>query len=93
MRNILVTGFGPFGGEPVNPALEAIKLLDGRRLHLQAIYATHGHSDHISAAPHGITDDFCKLQSMVSLNLFVQSCAVGGFHHDIIGFLRKYGIP
>lgn len=30
MRNILVTGFGPFGGEPVNPALEAIKLLEGR---------------------------------------------------------------
>jgi pyroglutamyl-peptidase len=30
MRNILVTGFGPFGGEPINPALEAIKLLDGR---------------------------------------------------------------
>ena len=32
MRNILVTGFGPFGGEPVNPALEAIKLLDGRQV-------------------------------------------------------------
>lgn len=30
MRNILVTGFGPFGGEPINPALEAIKLLEGR---------------------------------------------------------------
>ena len=30
MRNILVAGFGPFGGEPVNPALEAIRLLDGR---------------------------------------------------------------
>ena len=30
MRNVLVTGFGPFGGEPINPALEAIKLLDGR---------------------------------------------------------------
>jgi pyroglutamyl-peptidase len=30
MRNMLVTGFGPFGGEPINPALEAIKLLDGR---------------------------------------------------------------
>lgn len=30
MRNILVTGFGPFGGDAVNPALEAIKLLDGR---------------------------------------------------------------
>lgn len=30
MRNVLVTGFVPFGGEPVNPALEAIKLLDGR---------------------------------------------------------------
>lgn len=32
MRNILVTGFGPFGGEPINPALEAIKLLDGRKI-------------------------------------------------------------
>ena len=32
MQNILVTGFGPFGGEPVNPALEAIKLLDGRQI-------------------------------------------------------------
>ena len=30
MRNVLVTGFGPFGGEPINPALEAIKLLEGR---------------------------------------------------------------
>ena len=30
MRKVLVTGFGPFGGEPVNPALEAIKLLEGR---------------------------------------------------------------
>ena len=27
---ILVTGFDPFGGEAVNPALEAIKKLDGR---------------------------------------------------------------
>ena len=32
MRNILVTGFGPFGGEPVNPALEAIKKLEGRTI-------------------------------------------------------------
>ena len=32
MRNILITGFGPFGGEPVNPALEAIKRLDGKTL-------------------------------------------------------------
>jgi len=30
MRNVLVTGFVPFGGEPINPALEAIKLLEGR---------------------------------------------------------------
>ena len=52
-----------------------------------------GRNDHISAAPHGVTDDFCKLQSMVSLNLFMQPCAIGGFHHDIIGFLRKYRIP
>jgi len=32
MKNILVTGFGPFGGEPVNPALEAIKKLEGRTI-------------------------------------------------------------
>ena len=29
MRNVLITGFGPFGGEPINPALEAIKRLEG----------------------------------------------------------------
>ena len=29
MRNVLVTGFVPFGGESVNPALESIKLLEG----------------------------------------------------------------
>lgn len=27
--NVLVTGFDPFGGEPINPALEAVKQLDG----------------------------------------------------------------
>lgn len=32
MRNILVAGFGPFGGDAVNPALEAIKLLNGRMI-------------------------------------------------------------
>ena len=26
----LVTGFGPFGGEAINPALEAVKLLPER---------------------------------------------------------------
>jgi pyroglutamyl-peptidase len=30
MKRILVTGFGPYGGEPVNPALEAARLLEGR---------------------------------------------------------------
>ena len=30
MRNVLVTGFEPFGGEPINPALEAVRQLDGR---------------------------------------------------------------
>lgn len=30
MKNVLITGFEPFGGEPVNPALQAIKALDGR---------------------------------------------------------------
>ena len=32
MRNVLITGFEPFGGEPVNPALEAVRLLDGKTL-------------------------------------------------------------
>ena len=27
MKTILITGFDPFGGEPVNPALEAVKLM------------------------------------------------------------------
>ena len=27
MKKILVTGFDPFGGEKINPALEVIKLL------------------------------------------------------------------
>ncbi|MEH7336857.1 pyroglutamyl-peptidase I [Neobacillus drentensis] len=30
MKKILVTGFDPFGGEPVNPALEAVKQLNGK---------------------------------------------------------------
>jgi pyroglutamyl-peptidase len=29
MSNVLLTGFDPFGGEEVNPALEAVKELDG----------------------------------------------------------------
>lgn len=32
MRTVLVTGFEPFGGEPINPALEAIRKLEGRIL-------------------------------------------------------------
>ncbi len=32
MKKILVTGFDPFGGEPVNPALEAVKLLNGKEI-------------------------------------------------------------
>lgn len=27
--NVLITGFDPFGGEPVNPAWEAVKQLEG----------------------------------------------------------------
>ena len=30
--NVLITGFDPFGGEPVNPALEAVKILDDRTI-------------------------------------------------------------
>lgn len=37
--------------DPWGRADDWIKLLDGRGLHLRAIYATHGHSDHISGAP------------------------------------------
>ena len=36
MMNILITGFDPFGGEAINPALEAVKLLpdeiDGHKI-------------------------------------------------------------
>ena len=32
MRNVLVTGFDPFGGEPINPALEAVRRLEGMTL-------------------------------------------------------------
>lgn len=32
MKKILITGFEPFGGETINPALEAVKQLDGHHL-------------------------------------------------------------
>lgn len=32
MKKVLVTGFDPFGGEPVNPALEAVKQLEGKEI-------------------------------------------------------------
>lgn len=32
MNKVLVTGFSPFGGEPINPALEAVKLLNGKTI-------------------------------------------------------------
>ena len=31
-NRVLLTGFEPFGGESVNPALEAVRILDGREL-------------------------------------------------------------
>ncbi|MDU4696799.1 MULTISPECIES: pyroglutamyl-peptidase I [Paenibacillus] len=30
MRKLLLTGFEPFGGEPINPAVEAVRRLQGR---------------------------------------------------------------
>jgi pyroglutamyl-peptidase len=32
MKKVLLTGFEPFGGETTNPALEAVKRLDGSRI-------------------------------------------------------------
>jgi len=32
MKTLLITGFEPFGGKKVNPALEAVKRLDGHQL-------------------------------------------------------------
>jgi pyroglutamyl-peptidase len=32
MKKILVTGFDPFGGEDINPALEAVKQLNGKEI-------------------------------------------------------------
>lgn len=31
MKTILLTGFEPFGGEPLNPSWEAVRRLDGQR--------------------------------------------------------------
>lgn len=30
MKKVLITGFQPFGGESINPALEAVKILNGK---------------------------------------------------------------
>ncbi|MGL4821338.1 MAG: pyroglutamyl-peptidase I [Bacilli bacterium] len=32
MKKVLLTGFDPFGGEKMNPALEAVQMLDGREI-------------------------------------------------------------
>ncbi|WP_418103210.1 pyroglutamyl-peptidase I [Vibrio harveyi] len=32
MKKVLITGFEPFGGESINPALEVVKRLNGRKL-------------------------------------------------------------
>ncbi|MED0675395.1 pyroglutamyl-peptidase I [Aneurinibacillus thermoaerophilus] len=32
MKHVLITGFEPFGGETVNPSLEAVKQLDGKKI-------------------------------------------------------------
>ncbi|SKA67414.1 pyroglutamyl-peptidase I [Enterovibrio nigricans] len=32
MKKVLITGFEPFGGASINPALEAVKMLDGVKL-------------------------------------------------------------
>lgn len=32
MKKVLITGFEPFGGESINPALESVKRLDGKQL-------------------------------------------------------------
>ncbi|HDM8161115.1 TPA: pyroglutamyl-peptidase I [Vibrio harveyi] len=32
MKKVLITGFEPFGGESINPALETVKRLNGRKL-------------------------------------------------------------
>lgn len=38
MKNILITGFEPFGGEKINPSYEALKLLpetiDNAKIHI-----------------------------------------------------------
>ena len=39
MKKVLVTGFQPFGGEQVNPSLEAVKLLNGQTIAGYAIVA------------------------------------------------------
>ena len=42
--SVLITGFDPFGGEPVNPALEAVKKLDGLTLAGAQVHTVEIHS-------------------------------------------------
>ena len=37
MRKVMITGFDPFGGETINPAFEAVKLLPDQILDAQII--------------------------------------------------------
>lgn len=46
MKNILITGFEPFGGEKINPSYEALKLLpetiDNARIHILCLPVVFG---------------------------------------------------
>jgi hypothetical protein len=46
VQKVLITGFDPFGGEPVNPSLEAIKRLSAKKFDNIELHETN--SDRIS---------------------------------------------
>ena len=41
MKKVLITGFDPFGGEKINPAYEAVKLLPDEIGGAKIIVSTH----------------------------------------------------
>lgn len=84
MPSVLLTGFDPFDGEPVNPAAEAVKRLDGRSLDGIAVVAKEiptvfGRSiDVLEAAIHEVNPDvvICVGQAGGASDIRVERVAI-----------------
>ena len=90
MRKILVTGFDPFGGESINPAYEAVKLLpeqilDARVIPLEVPTVFDSGPKKVIEAVSELQPDFVLLtaaenrQSQFAVGSVFQSCSDAGF--------------